>query len=173
MAIVEGPVLVVGDIHGSIRDFLILLNMDPDDLAKKNGVHPCFCYRWVFLGDYLDRGKFSLDVFILASLLAKLFPERFVMLRGNHETLISSGDEGNLVDQMGPELYELGVPNAFFVAEYIFWEMRKVLHHFPMAALINEKVFCMHGGPTLPALRGDFKTIRDMFSREKVCIRLI
>jgi len=77
MVTIDDPVTIVGDIHGQFYDFLKLLESDvggPSDTTK-----------YVFLGDYVDRGTFSIEVLILILAMKLTRPKHVVMLRGNHE----------------------------------------------------------------------------------------
>ena len=71
---VEGDVVVVGDIHGSFHDLLRILKYVDGTESKV-----------IFLGDYVDRGSFSLECITLLFTLKLLRPEKYFLLRGNHE----------------------------------------------------------------------------------------
>lgn len=68
------PVKLVGDIHGSLLDLVCVLDGYQND--------DC---RYLFLGDYVDRGQFSLEVILLLFALLVLRPNQFYLIRGNHE----------------------------------------------------------------------------------------
>ena len=69
------PVKIVGDVHGQYSDLIRLFEMC--------GFPPSANY--LFLGDYVDRGKQSLETILLLLCYKVKFPENFFLLRGNHE----------------------------------------------------------------------------------------
>ena len=73
---VNEPVVVVGDIHGQYYDLVHLIEKAGDPSVL----------NYVFLGDYVDRGIYSLECIILLLAMKIQHPTRIHMLRGNHET---------------------------------------------------------------------------------------
>jgi len=71
----EAPVKIVGDIHGQYSDLIRMFEMC--------GFPPSA--NFLFLGDYVDRGKHSLETILLLMCYKIKFPENFFLLRGNHE----------------------------------------------------------------------------------------
>jgi serine/threonine-protein phosphatase 2B catalytic subunit len=74
---IKDPITIVGDIHGQFYDFLKLLESDVGGNFETT--------RYIFLGDYVDRGTFSIEVLILILAMKISRPNEVVMLRGNHE----------------------------------------------------------------------------------------
>eukprot|EP01031_Cornospumella_fuschlensis_P050841 gene50841-62180_t len=73
---VQSPVTICGDIHGQFYDFLRLL--------KIGGYPPNT--KYIFMGDFVDRGHNSVETFQLLLCLKAKYPEAITLLRGNHES---------------------------------------------------------------------------------------
>ncbi|KAF3630175.1 Serine/threonine-protein phosphatase PP1 isozyme 1 [Capsicum annuum] len=113
-----------GDIHGQYSDLLRLF--------EYGGLPPQSNY--LFLGDYVDRGKQSLETICLLLAYKIKYPENFFLLRGNHECASINRIYG-FYDEC---------KRRFNVRLWkIFTECFNCL---PVAALIDEKILCMHGG---------------------------
>ncbi|TKR60950.1 hypothetical protein L596_028130 [Steinernema carpocapsae] len=73
---VKAPVVILGDLHGQFVDFIRML--------EKLGTPPK--QKLLFLGDYVDRGNYSLETVTLLLAMKVRYPRAIWMLRGNHET---------------------------------------------------------------------------------------
>jgi len=120
----EAPIKICGDIHGQYYDLLRLF--------EYGGFPPESNY--IFLGDYVDRGKQSLETICLLLAYKIKYPENFFLLRGNHECAYINRTYGFYDEckrRFGIKLWRI-FNNCF--------------ECMPCAALIEEKIFCMHGG---------------------------
>ncbi|KAH0896378.1 hypothetical protein HID58_045946 [Brassica napus] len=120
----EAPIKICGDIHGQYSDLLRLF--------EYGGLPPAANY--LFLGDYVDRGKQSLETICLLLAYKIKYPENFFLLRGNHECASINRIYG-FYDEC---------KRRFSVRLWkVFTDSFNCL---PVAAVIDDKILCMHGG---------------------------
>ncbi|KAF9992927.1 Serine/threonine-protein phosphatase pp1 [Entomortierella chlamydospora] len=120
----EAPIKICGDIHGQYYDLLRLF--------EYGGFPPEANY--LFLGDYVDRGKQSLEVICLLFAYKIKYPENFFILRGNHECASTNRIYG-FYDEC-KRRYNIKLWKTF----------TDCFNCLPVAAIVDEKIFCMHGG---------------------------
>ncbi|KAI9171720.1 serine/threonine-protein phosphatase PP-Z [Paramyrothecium foliicola] len=125
----DAPVKVVGDVHGQYTDLIRMFEMC--------GFPPMANY--LFLGDYVDRGKQSLETILLLLCYKLKFPENFFLLRGNHEC-------ANVTRVYG--FYDECKRRCNVKIWKTFVDTFNTL---PIAAIVAGKIFCVHGGLS-PAL---------------------
>ena len=115
---------VVGDMHGHFYDLLRTF--------EYRGFPPESNY--IFLGNYVDHGKQSLETISLLLAYKIKYPENFFLLRGNHETGSISRTHG-FYDEC-KRRYNIRLWQTFI----------DVFNCMPVAAIVDEKIFCCHGG---------------------------
>ena len=118
------PIKICGDVHGQYYDLLRLF--------EYGGYPPESNY--LFLGDYVDRGKQSLETVCLLLAYKIKYPENFFMIRGNHECSAINRIYG---------FYDECKKRFSVKLWKIFTDCFNCL---PVAALLDEKILCMHGG---------------------------
>lgn len=121
---IQAPVTIIGDIHAQYVDLRAFLKMSGDPETTK----------FLFLGDYIDRGPNSLEVLVLLFSMKCLFPKNVFLLRGNHEAEDVCARYGFLEECT--ERYD----------EDLFYVFNETFTWLPLAARINSCVFCVHGG---------------------------
>ena len=124
---------VIGDLHGNLHDLLRIL--------RKTGLPPT-CHL-LFLGDYVDRGQFSIETLAFLFSLLITYPEYVVMLRGNHEFFNINMQYG-FKEELDDTYHE--------DAGRIHSAVNAVFEWLPLAAVVQDKVVCVHGGIS-PRLR--------------------
>ena len=120
----SAPVKIVGDVHGQYTDLLRMFEMC--------GFPPNSNY--LFLGDYVDRGKQSLETILLLLCYKLKFPENFFLLRGNHEC-------ANVTRVYG--FYDECKRRCNIKTWKTFVDTFNCL---PIASIVAGKIFCVHGG---------------------------
>lgn len=129
------PARLYGDIHGNLPDLIQFFNRYSWPDKRKGDI---LSMNYVFMGDFVDRGCFSVEVVALLFALKLLYPTKVFLIRGNHEDrnmnvhygfrkschLVFGPNEGQLVWERVNECFDL----------------------LPLAALVGEEVLCIHGG---------------------------
>ncbi|OMJ77764.1 hypothetical protein SteCoe_22554 [Stentor coeruleus] len=135
LIMLQDPITVVGDIHGQYYDFLKILELGGNPERT----------QYLFLGDYVDRGTFSIEVILLLYALKINYPSLINMLRGNHECRQMTSMFSFRTECIYK--YDLEVYNAFMDS----------FDCLPMACILNNSFLAVHGG-----LSPDLNTLNDI-----------
>jgi serine/threonine-protein phosphatase PP1 catalytic subunit len=126
------PLTVCGDVHGQFHDLIRIfeINQYPGNES------------YLFLGDYVDRGMHSIECISILFCYKILYPLNFFMLRGNHECTYINRLFGFFDDCMR------------YYTPVIWRTFSDVFNCLPIAAIIDDRIFCLHGGisPDLTSL---------------------
>ena len=137
---ISAPVNICGDTHGQYNDLLRLFEFGGRP-PKSN---------YLFLGDYVDRGKNSVETMGLLLAYKIKYPNNVFLLRGNHESEIINHVYG-FYDECRKR-YNLKIYKLF--SDCFNW--------LPISAIVDDKILCMHGGisPDLTSLDKIRKIVR-------------
>ena len=121
---ITAPLYICGDIHGQYYDLLRVF--DILDYPPKS--------KFLFLGDYVDRGKQSLECLLLLLCLKIKYPSKIFLLRGNHESEALN------------KIYGFYDECKRRVSVKCFKKITNLFNILPITALIEDNILCMHGG---------------------------
>lgn len=124
----DSSVVIVGDVHGQWHDLVFLLQ--DAGLPSENRF-------FVFNGDYVDRGAWGLEIFLLLLAWKVVLPHRVFLLRGNHESKYCTsvyGFENEVMTKYGEQ------------GKHAYRKCLGCFEGLPLASIIAERVFTAHGG---------------------------
>ncbi|KAL0211025.1 hypothetical protein P9112_009323 [Eukaryota sp. TZLM1-RC] len=139
----SSPLTVCGDIHGQFFDLLKLFEVG----GQVDNT------RYLFLGDFVDRGYYSLETITLLLLYKVKYPDRIFLLRGNHETRAISSAYGFYDDCL--RHFGCSLPWSLFM---------EVFDVMALAAVVDGKYLCVHGG-----LSPDIRTVDQLRMLPRCC----
>ncbi|GMI46797.1 hypothetical protein TrCOL_g2482 [Triparma columacea] len=154
----QSPCYVFGDIHGNLED----LHFFSDNIWRLG--MSLTAGNFLFLGDYVDRGLSCLEVVAYLFAMKLLLPHKVFLLRGNHETRDVNGWE----EHYGERSYIHQCRERFGeeVGYRVWEETNQVFDRIPLSAVIDQDIFCVHGG--IPRAVSRESRIQDILSVPKV-----
>jgi Calcineurin-like phosphoesterase len=156
---VQSPIYVFGDVHGNVED----LHFFADNVWRLG--MECTAGRFLFLGDYVDRGLSCLECISYLLALKVTLPQKVFLLRGNHETRDVNGWE----EHYGERSFIAQCTSRFGnEIGYKVWEScNAVFDRMPLSAVIDGDIFCVHGGIPRP-VSSQTTRIQDILTVPKV-----
>ncbi|GCB62600.1 hypothetical protein scyTo_0014513 [Scyliorhinus torazame] len=121
-------ITICGDLHGKLDDLFLIF--------YKNGL-PSPEKVYIFNGDYVDRGKYSIEILMILFSLLLVYPKGVYLNRGNHEDYVINLRYGFTREVM--QKYQVHGSKILKLIQSVFsW--------LPLATIIDEKVLIIHGG---------------------------
>jgi len=156
-ALPMGEAIIVGDIHGDLESLMRILKKS-SFMEKTGGTEDILL---VFLGDYGDRGFYSPEVYYVVLKLKESFPERVVLMRGNHEgpnDLLAYPHD--LPTHLDRKFAERG--------SEVYLKLRELFDYLYNAVLIDERYILLHGGaPSQASTIDDIAYAHEKHPRER------
>ncbi|KAJ8513063.1 hypothetical protein OPV22_003497 [Ensete ventricosum] len=131
---IKAPVKIFGDLHGQFGDLMRLF----DEYGAPSTAGDISYIDYLFLGDYVDRGQHSLETIALLLALKVECPHNVHLIRGNHE----AADINALFGFRTECIERMGERDGI----WCWHRINRLFNWLPLAALIEKKIICMHGG---------------------------
>ncbi|KAL5292912.1 PPEF1 family protein [Megaselia abdita] len=125
---ISRQITVIGDLHGKLDDLLVIF--------YKNGL-PSPENPYIFNGDFVDRGKKSLEVFLLLLACLLAFPGGIFLNRGNHEDTVMNARYG-FINEVNTKYPKNGEKLMKLIEEVYRW--------LPLGSIVNNRILIVHGG---------------------------
>ncbi|XP_076942797.1 serine/threonine-protein phosphatase BSL3-like [Bidens hawaiensis] len=130
----RAPIKIFGDLHGQFGDLMRLF----DEYGSPSTAGDIAYIDYLFLGDYVDRGQHSLETISLLLALKVEYPHNVHLIRGNHEAADINALFGFRIEC----IERMGERDGIWV----WHRINRLFNWLPLAALIEKKIICMHGG---------------------------
>nr|XP_027082586.1 serine/threonine-protein phosphatase BSL3 isoform X1 [Coffea arabica] len=130
----KAPIKIFGDLHGQFGDLMRLF----DEYGSPSTAGDIAYIDYLFLGDYVDRGQHSLETITLLLALKVEYPHNVHLIRGNHEAADINALFGFRIEC----IERMGERDGIWA----WHRINRLFNWLPLAALIEKKIICMHGG---------------------------
>lgn len=130
----KAPIKIFGDLHGQFGDLMRLF----DEYGSPSTAGDIAYIDYLFLGDYVDRGQHSLETITLLLALKVEYPLNIHLIRGNHEAADINALFGFRIEC----IERMGERDGIWA----WHRINRLFNWLPLAALIEKKIICMHGG---------------------------
>ncbi|KAI4373612.1 hypothetical protein MLD38_011720 [Melastoma candidum] len=130
----RAPVKIFGDLHGQFGELMRLV----DEYGAPSTAGDVAYIDYLFLGDYVDRGQHSLETITLLLALKVEYPNNVPLIRGNHEAADINACFGFRIEC----IERMGERDGIWA----WHSINRLFNWLPLAALIEKKIICMHGG---------------------------
>lgn len=148
----DSDFVIVGDIHGNLESLVTIFKKHGDPSKT----------RYLFLGDYVDRGENSCEVIILLYAYKCLYPKNIYLIRGNHEFYDMNECYG-FKEECEKRMIIKKKGKIINRGSIFFNRIVETFKELPICAILNDTIFCVHGGIT-----DLIKNIDDLKTIEKV-----
>ncbi|PIC32409.1 hypothetical protein B9Z55_012747 [Caenorhabditis nigoni] len=130
---ISAPLKIIGDLHGDFHNLIRLFDLIGTVPKEK----------LLFLGNYVDIGMDGIEVSVLLFCLKIRYRDRIFLLKGNHEIPAVN------------KMYGFYTECDMKYGPGIWWDFQCCFNRLPLACLVSQKVFCVHGGlsPELTSLQ--------------------
>ena len=134
------PIKVFGDIHGQYDDLMRFFELwgEPSENPSRGDINSI---DYLFLGDYVDRGIYSLETICLLMALKIKYPDKIHLLRGNHEDHLINSTFG-FFEECEYRLSDDGLCDELNVFKII----NEFFEYLPLVAIVENEIVCVHGG---------------------------
>ncbi|KAK7846535.1 serine/threonine-protein phosphatase bsl3 [Quercus suber] len=130
----KAPIKIFGDLHGQFGDLMRLF----DEYGSPSTAGDIAYIDYLFLGDYVDRGQHSLETITLLLALKVEYQHNVHLIRGNHEAADINALFGFRIEC----IERMGERDGIWA----WHRINRLFNWLPLAALIEKKIICMHGG---------------------------
>mmetsp|Transcript_36929 Transcript_36929/g.86929 ORF Transcript_36929/g.86929 Transcript_36929/m.86929 type:complete len:933 (+) Transcript_36929:129-2927(+) len=151
----NGKMVIFGDTHGQLADFLLVL--------QRHGP-PSDKVAYLLNGDVADRGDNSVEIFVVVLIYKLLYPNRVFLNRGNHE----NHDINRKPAEYGGGFYD---EVTYKLDGSCFLMFQQFFENLPLVTVLNKQVVVLHGG--IPRREGVLLKQITAINRRRQCPKVV